>query len=115
MPIDQKLHDEVMQLHAQVCGGLADPTRILILYSLAEQSRPVNDIAKMLGLSQPMASRHLQVLRSRNLVTALREGNNVFYSLADHRIIEALDLLRAVLADQILRQANRLEKMDVNP
>jgi len=115
MPINQQLHDEVMRLHAQVCAGLADPTRILILYSLSEQSRSVGDIAKLLELNQPTTSRHLQVLRDRKLVLATREGNNVYYSLTDRRVIEALDLLRAVLADSILRQASLAEVVDKNP
>ncbi len=31
------LREEIHQLHAQLCNGLADPVRILILYSLAEK------------------------------------------------------------------------------
>jgi DNA-binding transcriptional ArsR family regulator len=111
MMINQQLHDEVMRLHAQVCGGLADPTRILILYSVSEQPRSVGDLAKILEISQPTTSRHLQYLRDRGLVNGTREGQNVFYSLADPRIIQALDLLRAVLADNLSRQASLAENV----
>ena len=111
MMINQQLHDEVMRLHAQVCGGLADPTRILILYSVSEQPRSVGDLAKILEISQPTASRHLQNLRDRGLVNGTREGQNVFYALADPRIIQALDLLRAVLSDNLSRQASLAEKV----
>lgn len=113
MPIDQQLHDEIMHLHAEICAGLADSTRILILYSLAEQPRSVNEIVKMLNLNQPTVSRHLQVLRSRKLVSAAREAHNVIYSLSDHRVIEALDLLRAVMSSQLTRQADLAEKVDL--
>lgn len=111
MMINQQLHDEVMRLHAQVCGGLADPTRILILYSVSEQPRSVGDLARILEISQPTTSRHLQNLRDRGLVIGTRDGQNVFYSLADPRIIQALDLLRAVLADNLSRQASLAEKV----
>jgi ArsR family transcriptional regulator len=111
MKFNQQLTDEVHNLHAQVCGGLADPVRILILYVLAEESRSVGDIVNILGLTQPTVSRHLQVLRNRNLVTATREGVNVYYSLADKRIIEALDLLRAVMSDQLNRQVNIINRV----
>jgi DNA-binding transcriptional ArsR family regulator len=114
MPIDQQFRDEVMRLHAQICGGLADPTRILILYSLADQTHSVGDLAKLVDLSQPTVSRHLKVLRERNLVQATREGNNVYYSLTDRRVIEALDLMRAVMADHLTRQANLVEKVSIN-
>jgi DNA-binding transcriptional ArsR family regulator len=112
--INQQLHDEVMRLHAQVCGGLADPTRILLLYSISEQSRSVSELVKILEISQPTVSRHLQNLRDRGLVKATREGQNVFYSLTDARIIQALDLLRAVLADNLSRQGSLAEKVEFN-
>ncbi len=46
-------------------------------------------------------SRHLRVLRERGLVTAEHRGPAVYYALAARRVIEALDLLRAVLAAQL--------------
>jgi DNA-binding transcriptional ArsR family regulator len=113
MKIDQPLRDEVMRLHAQVCAALADPTRILLLYSLAEQPRSVGDLAKSLEISQPTISRHLQNLRDRHLVAASREGQNVYYSLSDNRIIEALDLLRSVLANNLSRQGNLANQVDL--
>jgi len=111
--IDARLRDEVMQLHAQVCAALADPTRILLLYSLADGPRSVGDMSKNLGISQPTVSRHLQNLRNRRMVTSTREGQNVYYALSDARIIQALDLLRAVLADTLSYQANLAEKVDL--
>jgi ArsR family transcriptional regulator len=100
------LTNEVTQLHANICSGLADPRRILILYVLAEKPHNVSDIAKEINISQPAASRHLNLLRERGLVSAKREGQSVVYMLADQRIIEALDLLRSVLADNLKSQAD---------
>jgi DNA-binding transcriptional ArsR family regulator len=114
MMMNQQLHDEVMRLHAQVCGGLADPTRILILYSVSEQPRSVGDLVKILDISQPAVSRHLHNLRERGLVIGTRDAQNVFYSIADPRIIQALDLLRAVLADNLARQASLAERAGSN-
>ena len=114
MIIDQQLRDEVMRMHAQVCAGLADPTRILILYSIADQPHSVGDLVKILGVSQPTISRHLQNLRERRLVVANRESHKVIYSIADPRIIEALDLLRAVLANGLSHQGTLAEKVVMN-
>ena len=100
------LRQEVTNLHADVCSALADPTRILILYALSDRPYNVNDLANTLGVPQPTASRHLKVLRDRNLVTATRQGTNVEYVLADHRLIEALDLLRGVMRDRISQRAS---------
>jgi len=92
-----------------MCQGLADPTRILILYFLADGPRYVTELAEMLNASQPTVSRHLKILRERGLVTATREGNSVYYALRDRRIIQALDLLRAVMADTLAERAGLAE------
>lgn len=104
------LQQEVTQLHADICSALADPSRILILYALNEKNYTVNDLANTLGLPQPTVSRHLKVLRERNLVQAVRQGMNVEYRLADHRLIEALDLLRGVMRDRITHRASLVEE-----
>jgi ArsR family transcriptional regulator len=95
------LKNEINRLHAQLCSGLADPTRILILYTLAEHPINVSDLAAQLELPQPTISRHLKVLKDRGMVAAERDGQSVYYSLPDERIIEALDLLRSVLSDAL--------------
>lgn len=99
------LEQEVNQLHAEICAGLADPKRILILYALNEKPRSVNELVEVLELSQPMVSRHLKVLRERGMVTTIRIGATVEYSLSDERLIQALDLLRAMLASKLKNQA----------
>jgi DNA-binding transcriptional ArsR family regulator len=101
-----QLSREVTQLHAELCSGLADPKRLLLLYALSEQPRTVNNLAAELGLSQPATSRHLKILRDRGLVNATRRGAHVEYSLDDFRLIEALDLLRAVLHDSLTHRAS---------
>ncbi len=108
--MDNSLIKELSQLHAQVCSALADPRRILMLYKLAERPWPVTELAAAIGISQPAASRHLKMLRGSGLVTATRKGASVEYALADHRLIEALDLLRTMLFDRISARANLLEQ-----
>jgi ArsR family transcriptional regulator len=99
---------EVNQLHAEICAGLADPKRIMILYALAQEPSQVSALASALRLPQPVISRHLKVLRERGLVAAIRRGSGVHYHLKDHRLIQALDLLRAVLRDTLARRSELL-------
>lgn len=99
--MDHRLREEILALHANICEGLADPTRILILYTLDESPRHVTELASMLGISQPTASRHLKILRDRGMVAAERRAQAVIYSLTNRRVIEALDILREVLADRL--------------
>jgi len=103
------LESEVLQLHAEICAGLADPSRIMILYALSDGPHNVTDICNTLGMPQPTISRHLKILRERRMVTTERQGTVVQYSLADKRLVEALDLLRAVLRDGLARRAELVD------
>jgi len=108
------LQQEVTNLHADICSALAEPSRIMILYALSERNYTVNDLANALGFPQPTVSRHLKTLRDRNLVEAVRQGMSVEYHLADHRLIEALDLLRGVMHDRITHRASIVEEYTSN-
>jgi ArsR family transcriptional regulator len=107
--ISPALTPEVTRLHADICSGLAEPSRILILYILSENPRNVSQVAREIGISQPACSRHLLKLRERGIVLSTRDGQSVVYRLSDPRIIKALDLLRDVLADQLKNQAQLAE------
>ena len=109
--MNKSLADEVKDLHANICAGLADPKRIMILYALAEQPLTVNGLAAALHMPQPSASRHLKVLRERGMVMATRQGQSVEYRLGDDRLIQALDLLRAVLRDTLTHRADLIETL----
>ena len=103
--LNQSLEQEIVLLHERICSALGDATRILILYLLARQEMYVNEIAEELNQPQSTVSRHLKVLRERGLVLTARQGTAILYSLADQRIIDALDIMRAILAEQIMTQA----------
>ena len=107
--MNSSLETEVLQLHAEICQGLADPSRIMILYSLAGGPRNVTEICRTLDMPQPSVSRHLKVLRERRMVSTERHGTVIQYSLADQRLIEALDLLRVVLRDGLAKRAELVE------
>lgn len=109
------LRDEINRLHAHVCSGLADPIRILILYSLVDAKFNVTELARNLEIPQPTVSRHLKVLRDRDMVRADREGQSVYYSISDTRIIDALNLLRGVLAGSLESQGALAQSFELSP
>lgn len=113
--MDNHLREEILILHANICEGLADPNRILILYALDEKARNVSELVVALGLPQPTVSRHLKVLRNRGMVIAERQAQAVIYTLADHRVIEALDVLRTFLAASLHGQAELARSMNSEP
>ena len=75
---------------AGVLKSLANPRRLLLLCKLAELGRAsVGDLAGVVGLSQSAMSQHLALLRDEGVVGFERNGQSIFYRIADPRV-EAL-------------------------
>lgn len=81
MPPDEHLYDL-----AELFKVFGDTTRIRILYALFESELCVRDIAELLSLTQTAVSHQLRVLKMNKLVSARREGKNIFYSLSDDHV-----------------------------
>ncbi len=92
---------EISQCQAAVCAALGDYHRVLLLYAVAAEPRSVGDLVRRLGISQPAVSHHLRILREQKVVSAERRGKSVYYFPSDPRIIEAMDLLRVILTEQM--------------
>jgi DNA-binding transcriptional ArsR family regulator len=84
------------QRSAAVARALGDPKRLCVLESLAAGELSVGDLATRVACQVPNMSQHLSVLRSAGLVTARRDGNTVYYRLADPRVLEACQLLQSI-------------------
>jgi DNA-binding transcriptional ArsR family regulator len=110
--VTQSLTQEIIQLQADFCSALSDPTRLLILYALSDGPSNVTELTNELSTSQPTISRHLKVLRERGLVHTVRSGTTITYSLTDKRLIDAIDLMRAVMRDRIAYHANLIEELN---
>jgi ArsR family transcriptional regulator, zinc-responsive transcriptional repressor len=65
---------------------LCAPARLAIVAELAEQPRFVHELVDRLGMSQPLVSQHLRVLRGARLVGVERHGREAAYSLVDHHV-----------------------------
>jgi DNA-binding transcriptional ArsR family regulator len=66
---------------ADAFNAIAEPRRRQILDVLAEGERPVNDLVRRLGLSQPLVSKHLRVLRKVGAVDVRSHGRERLYRL----------------------------------
>jgi ArsR family transcriptional regulator len=109
--VTQTLKQEISQLEADFCFALSDPIRLLLLYALNEKPLNVTELTTELSIPQPTTSRHLKVLRERGLVHFTRQGTTITYHLSDNRLIQALDLLRSVMRDQLAQQASLINEL----
>ncbi len=66
--------------------ALSSEARLAIVHRLIEGPACVHELVDGLGLSQPLVSQHLRVLRSLNLVRGTRRGKEIAYALADEHV-----------------------------
>ena len=69
-----------------------DGTRVQILHALEQHELCVCDLAALLGLTKSAVSHQLKSLRLARLVKYRRDGQNVYYSLADDHVKKILDM-----------------------
>jgi DNA-binding transcriptional ArsR family regulator len=62
-------------------NAVAEPRRREILDALASGERSVNELVRVLGMSQPLVSKHLRVLREVGAVWVRGEGRRRLYRL----------------------------------
>jgi ArsR family transcriptional regulator len=71
---------------AETFKVLGDPTRLRIVYALAQEELCVCDLATVLGVSQSGVSHSLRALRQMRLVRYRKAGKIAYYSLDDDHI-----------------------------
>lgn len=73
---------------------MADSTRVKILFSIKDKPKSVNEIVELVGATQSAVSHQLKIMRNVNIVETSRNGNKIFYSLADAQISKILDIVK---------------------
>jgi ArsR family transcriptional regulator, virulence genes transcriptional regulator len=99
----------LFKMHATVCQALANEHRLAIMYSLKEGEKRVSDIADEAGISVHNVSQHLRVLRQALLVRQRKEGQTVYYSIANPKFMDACGLMRQGLIEEHQAEGQSLQ------
>jgi ArsR family transcriptional regulator len=71
---------------------LGDTNRLRIIKFIGERECSVSEIVQATGLSQPLVSHHLKLLRNVNILETRRNGPFIFHRLKDSKILDALGI-----------------------
>jgi DNA-binding transcriptional ArsR family regulator len=87
---------ETVRDAARVLKCIGHPVRLRIIELLDNGGeKTVTDIREAIGLEQAVASQHLNLMRDKRILTARRDGVNVYYDLSDEKVVRVIDCLRA--------------------
>jgi len=88
-----------------MCKVFSHPTRLEILNTLREEEMSVSALAGRLKLAIGNLSQHLNMMKQRRVLVSRKEGNMVYYRLANAKMLKAFDLIRETLLEQMQRES----------
>jgi len=97
------IHDRMIEVVARRFQVLGEPYRLRILLQLQRGPKTVGQIVSELDGTQPNVSKHLQILFDAGLVGREREGNSIFYSIADPMVFKLCELVCRSTAQRAAR------------
>ncbi|VVB94382.1 Bacterial regulatory protein, arsR family [uncultured archaeon] len=102
---------KIFEMHAEICKVFTNPKRLEIISLLRDGEKTVNDLTELAGVPQANVSQHLTVLRQNNVVTTRRNGANIYYKIANPKILQACDLMREVLLEKLAENEELVKRM----
>ncbi len=107
--MEKQKEKKIYELHAEICKTLANPKRLQILNLLRHKELSVNELASLMEIRDANVSQHLAVMRQKGILVTRREGVNIYYRIANPKVIEACDIMREVLIEQLEERAQLVE------
>ena len=92
---------ELAERQAERCKLFGNASRILILWSLFDRELPVTEIADEVGTSLQNVSQHLALLKEHNVVSARRDGQTIYYSIAENEWLKDCPILTKPLTREL--------------
>jgi len=104
-----------MQLDSAGCRLLADfftlfgnGTRLQIFCALQGGRKTVSELAEHAGVSLQNVSQHLRLMREKGAVATEKEGQHVYCSVVDQRLMQGACLIRDALLDATRRRSSQV-------
>jgi ArsR family transcriptional regulator len=79
---------------AEICKVFGNPSRVMILWTLADGEMSVSGIASIIDSSLQNTSQHLRLMKDRGILACRREGNTVYYCITHHELLDGCRLLQ---------------------
>lgn len=96
---------------ASVFQALGHPTRIAIIEILRDRELSAGAIQEKLGIEQANVSQHLAILRTRQILSNRKVGNQVLYSVRNPVLLEVLDIMRRYFHSNLKQAVQMLDEI----
>ncbi len=104
-----KQNKTLFELQSEVCKTLASAKRLEIINALKEGEKTVGELVEILGVPKANVSQHLAVMRHKGILLSRRDGVNIYYRIANAKVIQACTLMREVLTEQMKERSKLID------
>jgi len=101
--------ERIYVYHAEMCQVFSHPKRLEVINVLRDGEMTVTELSQKLGLSLGNLSQHLSMMKERHVLLSRKEGNMVYYRIANPKLIRCFDMMREMLFEQIRQDAALIE------
>jgi ArsR family transcriptional regulator len=101
----------IFDVQARLCKSMGYPVRLEILHNLRNGPKCVNELSELLRQPQSTISRHLSILRSAGIVLADHRKQNIYYHVANLKLLGVCDLMREVLEEQSVHETKMAQEL----
>ncbi len=99
----------LFELQSEVCKTLASPKRLEIINALKDGEKTVGELVDILGVPKANVSQHLAVMRHKGILKSRRDGVNIYYRIANPKVVQACVLMREVLTEQMKERSKLID------
>jgi len=103
--------ESILKLQADICKIFANDKRLEIINLLKDEEMSNSELMQKTGLSKVTITQHMNVLKSKGVIVVRREGVQLYYRMANPKIIQACNLMKEVLVEQLREKEKVVSKL----
>ena len=103
------MEDQIYAYHAEMCQVFSHPKRLEAISVLRDGEMTVTELSQKLGLTVGNLSQHLSMMKDRHILLSRKVGNQVYYRIANQKLLQCFDMMREMLFEQIRQDAALLD------
>src|SRR3989304_4828629 len=107
--VEGEMDKRIFEMHADICTIFSNPKRLEIIDLLRDGEKSVNELSSLMEIPQANLSQHLSLMRQRGILETRRDGVNIYYSIANPKVIKAFEIMREVLLEQLSMHEKRFK------
>lgn len=93
------MNEQYYELHANLCSIFASAKKLQILDILRNGELTVSQILEKMSISKTNLSQNLTIMKERGILKTRREGQYIYYSIANGKVLQAYDIMSEVLRE----------------